>query len=291
MSVRMIQDRLAEYGCRSTLEEEQALREITQEVVLAALGRTDFYTQAAFQGSTCLRIFHALPRFSEDLDFALATSNSSFQLGPYLEAVSAELTAYGYALEIDERDKIGVLRMGFLKDDSLGGLLRLGYRPSTGPLRKIRIKLEVDTHPLGGARYDMPIMDFPFAAAVRVFDPPSLLAGKIHALLCRPYTKGRDWYDFIWYAARKIAINHDLLGSALNQLGPWAGQGVVTNDAWCGRELEAAIVRLDIEHAREDVRRFIKAAEVRSLDLWSRDFLLAQSRKITGSHSPDRASE
>jgi len=291
MSVRMIQDRLAEYGCRSTLEEEQALREITQEVVLTALGRTDFFAQAAFQGGTCLRIFHGLPRFSEDLDFALVAPNPGFLLGPYLEAVAAELAAYGYALEIDERDKAGAVRTGFLKDDSLGGLLRLGYRPSAGPLRKIRIKLEVDTHPPGGARYDMPIMDFPFAAAVRVFDPSSLLAGKIHALLCRPYTKGRDWYDFIWYAARKITINHDLLGSALNQLGPWAGQGVVTNNAWCGRELEAAIGRLDIKAAREDVRRFVKPAEVRSLDLWSRDFLLAQNRKLTGPHLPDRASE
>ena len=220
----MIQDRLGDYGCRSALEEEQALREITQEVVLAALGRTDFFTQAAFQGGTCLRIFHGLPRFSEDLDFALTASNSGFQLGPYLEAVSAELTAYGYALEIDERDKSGALRTGFLKDDSLGGLLRLGYRPATGPLRRIRIKFEVDTHPPEGARYDMPILDFPFAAAVRVFDPPSLLAGKIHALLCRPYTKGRDWYDFIWYAARKTAICSFVMRPAWLSLWPAKGR-------------------------------------------------------------------
>ena len=282
MSVRMIQDRLADYGCRSALEEEQALREITQEVVLAALGRTDFFARAAFHGGTCLRIFHGLPRFSEDLDFALGGPDDGFRLGPYLEAVAAELTAYGYAMEIDERGKSGAVHAGFLKDDSLGGLLRLGYRPSTGPLRKIRIKLEVDAHPPDGARYGMPILDFPFASAVRTFDLPSLLAGKIHALLCRPYTKGRDWYDFVWYSARKIAVNHGLLGSALDQLGPWSGQGVLTNDAWCARELDAAIGRLDIERARGDVRRFVKPAEVRSLDLWSREFLLARNRKLTG---------
>lgn len=43
MSVKLIQGRLDGYGCRSTLQEEQALREITQEIVLAALGRTDFF--------------------------------------------------------------------------------------------------------------------------------------------------------------------------------------------------------------------------------------------------------
>lgn len=128
----------------------------------------------------------------------------------------------------------------------------------------------------------MAILDFPFASAVRVFDLPSLLAGKIHALLCREYTKGRDWYDFIWYSARKIAINHTLLSSSLDQLGPWAGKGIVSDDAWCGREIGAAIARLDVERAREDVRRFVKPAEVASLELWSRDFLQNQNRKLTG---------
>jgi predicted nucleotidyltransferase component of viral defense system len=281
MSVRMIQDRLVDYACRSALEEEQALREITQEVVLAALGRTDFFVRAAFQGGTCLRIFHGLPRFSEDLDFALAVPDPAFQLSPYLEAVSTELTAYGYELEIDHRDRDGAVQTGFLKDDSRGRLLRLAYRPATGPLRRIRIKLEVDTNPPAGAHYDMPVMDFPFPSAIRIFDPPSLLAGKIHALLCREYTKGRDWFDFIWYAARKITINHDLLTSALRQTGPWAGQRVSSDNAWCAGALEAAIGRLDIQRAREDVRRFIKPADVRSLELWDRDFLLAQNRKIT----------
>jgi len=72
------------------------------------------------------------------------------------------------------------------------------------------------------------------------------------------------------------------LSSALNQLGPWAGQGVTTDDVWCGRALAVAIGQLDVAKAREDVRRFLKTSEVRSLDLWSSDFLLAQNRKITG---------
>ena len=42
-----------------------------------------------------------------------------------------------------------------------------------------------------------------------------------------------------------------------------------------GRELEVAIKPLDSERTCEDVRRFVKPAEVRSLDLWSREFLLA----------------
>ena len=41
MSIKPIQVRLNSYNCKLGIEEEQALREITQEVALAALGRTD----------------------------------------------------------------------------------------------------------------------------------------------------------------------------------------------------------------------------------------------------------
>jgi hypothetical protein len=194
VSVEIIQERLATYSCRSTLEEEQALREITQEIILAGLARTDLFGRAGFQGGTCLRIFHSLNRFSEDMDFALVAPDPAFQLSPYLEWVRRELTVYGYELEIDDRSKAGAaVRQAFVKDDSVGKLLSFHYRPRTGPMRKLRIKLEVDANPPSGAAYEMPILDFPFPAAVRVFDPPSLFAGKLHALFCRNYLKGRDW--------------------------------------------------------------------------------------------------
>jgi hypothetical protein len=36
----------------------------------------------------------------------------------------------------------------------------------------------------------------------------------------------------------------------------------------------------DWKHAREDVRRFVKANELPSLDLWGREFFLAQTDKL-----------
>ena len=281
MSVKMIQDRLDGYGCRSTLEEEQSLREITQEIVLAALGRTDFFQKAGFQGGTCLRIFHGMNRFSEDLDFALQKPDASFALQPYLEGLAKELTAYGYGLEMDDRSKVDqAVRMAFVKDDSLGNLLQLNYKPAAGPLRKLRIKLEVDTNPPAGASFETKYLDFPFPSAVCVFDLPSLLAGKLHALLCREYLKGRDWYDFIWYTARRTPANYSLLSSALDQMGPWKGQGVRTDCAWCVEQLQMKIKSTDWKRAREDVRRFVKQNELPSLDVWSREFFLAQTDKL-----------
>lgn len=288
MSVAIIQERLSGYACRSTLEEEQALREITQEIILAGLGRTDIFGRAGFQGGTCLRIFHGLHRFSEDMDFALDAPDPAFQLSPYLDRVRLELSVYGYELEIDDRSKAGAsMRQAFVKDDSVGKLLRMRYRPGAGPMRKIRIKLEVDTNPPMGAAYAMPVLDYPFPAAVRIFDLPSLFAGKLHALLCRSYLKGRDWYDFIWYTARRTPINHRLLSAALDQQGPWQGQAPKSDDGWCVDVLRPVIEALDWKQARRDVRRFVKTHELPSLELWTRDFFLQQCAKLLTSGSPD----
>ena len=157
------------------MEEEQALREITLEVVLAGLARSDFFGCAAFQGGTCLRILHGLDRFSEDLDFALLAPAPAFSLAPYLDQIRTELGAYGYEIEIDDRSRAGeAVRKAFVKDDPIGKLLRLNYRPATGPLRKLRVKLEVDANPPPGTAYAMPRLDFPFPSSVRTFNLPSL---------------------------------------------------------------------------------------------------------------------
>ena len=281
MSVKMIQDRLDSYRCRSSLEEEQALREITQEILLAALGRTVFFQKAGFQGGTCLRIFHGLNRFSENLDFALQERNPSFNLRPYLDSLVKELIAYGFELKMDDRSKAGeMVRKAFIKDDSLGNLLNLNFKPASGPMRKIRIKLEADTNPPDGATYETKYLDYPFPSAVCVFDLPSLYAGKLHALLCREYLKGRDWYDFVWYTARRTPANYALFSSALNQIGPWKEKNIQADRTWCLERLRERIKAIDWKQAREDVRRFVKSNELPSLELWNVEFFMAQAAKL-----------
>lgn len=281
MSIALIQDRLATYGCASTLEEDRAIREITQEVVLAALARTDFFRHAAFQGGTCLRILHGLARFSEDLDFALQAADRTFRLEPYLPPIRREMAAYGYDIEFVDRSRVDqAVHTAFLKDDSLGDLLQLQYRPTTGPSRMIRIKLEVDTNPPAGGTYETRYLDFPFPQVTVAHDPPSLFAGKLHAVLCRRYLKGRDWYDFIWYTARRTPVNFRLLGAALDQTGPWAGTAPEVDRRWCLQALESKIESIDWPRARDDVRAFVRTADLPSLDVWGREFFLGQSMKL-----------
>ncbi|MHB9005224.1 MAG: nucleotidyl transferase AbiEii/AbiGii toxin family protein, partial [Coriobacteriia bacterium] len=228
MNVKIIQDRLASYHCQSEIEETQGLREITQELILAALGRGDLFKFAAFQGGTCLRIFHGLNRFSEDLDFILKTQDRAFEWKPYLQTIGDELSAYGYQIEIvDQKNMETAVRKAFIKDDAIGKILNLRFIGKSGLARKIRIRLEIDTNPPSGGNYELKYLDFPFVSSVVVQDIPTLFAGKIHALLCRDYTKGRDWYDFLWYTARKASINYMHLTEAMKQRGPWAGQAIL----------------------------------------------------------------
>jgi predicted nucleotidyltransferase component of viral defense system len=281
VSIKLIQERLNSYNCKSELEEEQAVREITQEVALAALGRTDFFKHGVFQGGTCLRIFYGLNRFSEDLDFILNEPNIDFKLQPHLGGLAEELQAYGYNVDITDRSKADItVKKAFIKDDSIGKVLQLNYAGKTGPLRKIRIKLEIDTNPPADSQTEIKYLDFPFISSVVVQDKPSLFAGKVHALLCREYIKGRDWYDFLWYTSQGIKINYKFLASALKQMGPWKGQDVDVDLDWCKEELAKSIESIDWEATAEDVRRFVRAAEQRSIDLWSRELFLAQLAKL-----------
>ncbi len=282
MSVQMVQQRLDSYSVQTQLEEEQAVREITQEIVLAALGRTGFFQKAAFHGGTCLRIFHGLNRFSEDLDFALLEPDESFRLEPYLSSVCSELSAYGYAFEIQSRSQVGgAVQKAFLKDDSIGRLLTLDYRPSSGPLRKIRVKLEVDTCPPSGAVFGINYQDFPFVSSVVAFDPSSLFAGKLHALICRGYIKGRDWYDFLWYTAQRVSPNYALLASAMEQTGHRADTKSLGRSE-CVALLEKKIETIDWKVVRVDVERFVKPRELPSLRLWNKELFLAQCSKLDG---------
>lgn len=281
MSIRIIQQRLASYQCRTEIEEQQAIREISQEVLLAALGRHDFFKQALFQGGTCLRIFFGLNRFSEDMDFILRRPDPDFQLKDHLRHVAAELAAFGYNVEIVDKSKAdATVKKAFLKDSSLGKVIDLSHVDQTGPPAKIRIKLEVDTNPPAASGAELHYLDFPFVSAVAVQDRPSLFAGKVHALLCREYAKGRDWYDFIWYTSQGIGVNYDFLTAAINQTGPWQGQNIMADKRWTVAEIKRKIISLDWEKTAEDVRRFVRESEQPSVDLWSEELFLGQLEKL-----------
>ena len=123
-------------------------------------------------------------------------------------------------------------------------------------------------------------LDFPLPFSIKAQNLSSLFAGKCHALLCRNYTKGRDWYDFSWYVSKQTPVNFDLLTHAIDQAGPWKDQHISVTSTWLVQQLEIKIQHLDLEKAKEDAMRFLRPQEQNVLNLWSKDFFLTRLEKL-----------
>jgi predicted nucleotidyltransferase component of viral defense system len=273
MNTDLIQERLKAYNIQTKQEEDNALKEIMQEIALLSLSRSGFFQHAAFQSGTCLRIFYNLNRFSEDLDFVLKKLDDNFKWTPYLKEIKEEFSAYGFDMDIKDRsENIGVIKKAFIKNNSVGNVLTLKHQ--SGIYKSLTIKLEIDTNPPENSTYEVKYLNFPLTFAVSTQDLPSLFASKSHALLCRNYVKGRDWYDFIWYASRKTTINFNLLSRAIDQAGPWAEQNIIIDKTWYFENMKNKIESINWDLAKEDVIRFLKARDQISLEVWSRDFFL-----------------
>ena len=278
--IDLIQKRLAEYKVSSPIEEENALKEIVQEIMLFALWRADFFEVAAFQGGTSLRILHGLNRFSEDIDFILREPNPSFEWQPYLENIAETCEEFGIAPEVlDKQQMDRAVRAAVIKDTSITNQLNLSFFNNQRG-KKLTIKLEIDANPPAGSGFAYKYLDFPVDYEVCHQDLGSNFALKTHALLCRPYLKGRDWYDFNWYIARGVAPNLELLKNALIQYGPWQGQDLNVDREWLVCALGEKISSIDWKDAASDVERFLRPIEQKSLSLWSAGFYMDKLKKL-----------
>ena len=117
----MIKEWIAESKPQNEEEIISALREIMQEITLAALSRTNFFEKAAFYGGTVLRIFYGWDRYSEDLDFSLLESDSDFSIEPYFKAILDEFTSLGLTVSIKEKKKTNqtAIDSAFLKVETI----------------------------------------------------------------------------------------------------------------------------------------------------------------------------
>ena len=106
---------------------------------------------------------------------------------------------------------------------------------------------------------------------VQHHDQSSLLAGKLHAVLQRPYLKGRDLYDLMWYLSDRDwpTPNLDLLNNALNQTG-WTGEPLSSTN-WHD-VVHKKVETTPWEQAVDDVRPFIASQD--ELELLTKGNLL-----------------
>jgi len=271
---RIIQDRMEKEAGHGVEERRKLFREIVQELAIYSLSAGGFFEKAVFHGGTELRIVHSLPRFSEDLDFFLKKPDPGFTWEKYRERLLDTCSRFGMNPTIKEKPSgKGAIKAIVLIDDSeieITSSKKKGYT---------RIRLEIDTNPPAGAALSGAFLDFPVPHEVVVSDLPSSFALKCHALLCRQWMKGRDWFDLLWFLSRGIRPDMVLLSRALSQTGPWAGTSITANETWLGETLSNRVQQMNLEEIKGDILPFVSGDERLAVESWSREMFFHYIRR------------
>jgi len=252
------------------IEGKNLVREYMQARILQSLQRAGAMIPLAFHGGTALRFLYASQRYSEDLDFSLVGDESIYDFHAYLRQIRADLTLENYALSFKINDHATV-NSAFVR---FPGLL---YEMGLSALKSevLAVKIEVDTNPPQGAGITTTVVRRFVVLQLQHHDQATLLAGKLHAILQRPYTKGRDIYDLFWYLSDPSwpQPNFTFLNNALAQTG-WTG-GMVTAENW--KEMVfSRLQQINWDNIIEDVRPFVEPNfDLRLLNLENFENLLS----------------
>ena len=240
---------------KSPLSARNLAREYLQALILQSLQRAGAMTMLAFHGGTALRFLYSLPRYSEDLDFALERPSAGYDFRTFLKTIRGDLETQGYAVELKVNDQKTV-HSAFVRFSGLP--YDLGLSPHRDEI--LAVKIEIDTNPPAGAGLETSLIRRHVLLNVQHHNKESLLSGKLHAILQRPYLKGRDLYDLTWYLSDKNwpPPNLDLLNNALAQTN-WNGPDLKV-DNW-RQIVYARLESIAWEQALEDVRPFLAATE------------------------------
>ena len=257
---------LSAYDATTEQQKRNAIFEVNQQVILAGLYNGGFFDVAAFYGGTCLRIFHGLQRFSEDMDFSLLASDDKFDFTKYFQSIIDEFAIVGREVEIKKKNKkgFGKVESAFLKDNTDV------YDVSFQTDKSIKIKIEVDTQPPLNFRTEQKLLLQPHSFMTRCFTLSDLFAGKMHALVYRGWknrVKGRDWYDFEWYIRHNVPLDFAHLAERVRQFN----NEEIGQEAFMA-QLKERLASANINQVKSDVLPFVR--KPKELDIWSNDYFV-----------------
>jgi len=270
--MNIFEQMLSRYEINTIEQKRNATYEVMQEITLAGLYRGGFFDKAAFYGGTCLRIFHGLPRFSEDMDFSLVEKDSKFDLESYFPSIIKEFKAVGRDVVImrKEKKKETKIESAFLKEDT--AIYDVKFKTE----KDLKIKIEVDIDPPLGFSTEQKLSLLPFSFMTRCFTLPELYAGKMHALLFRNWktrVKGRDWYDFEWYIRHNVSLNFSHFQVRAKEFN-----GMDIDKETFITMLKERLSITDINMVKRDVLPFVQ--NPKELEIWSNDYFLQLADRI-----------
>ena len=276
-----ILETLKQNNVNDAISFENTLREVAQKIVLYALSRTSFFRKASFYGGTCLRIFHSLQRFSEDLDFNITQKDTDFSWNDYTGACLDTLESYGLDAEITSKPEYdtGEIRRRYVKIACADLAREYFNKDMFHKDKKVSIKLEVSTWYKEGARYSSEILNAPTLSSVRCHDMPTLFAGKLSAVINRSWgnrTKGRDFYDYVYYISLGVKYNLEYIKHSL-AMSMEIDLDDIT-DARIKQWLKERFESVNYEQIMADIYPFV--LEGNTIQSINKDLLLATVDKI-----------
>ena len=260
---------LAEYRNSHSVATPNAEQEVCQKIVLAGLNRGGFFDHAAFYGGTCLRLFHGLQRFSEDMDFSLTEKRDDVHLENYFPAIKEEFKISGFEVEITKKEKksFGRVESAFLKEST--EIYDIKFQTT----KKVKVKIELDTDPPLLFDTEQKLLLKPHSFMTRCFTLPDLFAGKMHALVYRAWQhriKGRDWFDFEWYVRNNVPLDFRHLQARIREFN---GEDLEREDFMT--QLRHRLSTSDIGIVKQDVLPYISQEQRQELDIWSNEYFLS----------------
>ena len=263
---------LAAYDLSTETKRRNAIFEVNQQIILAGLYSGGFFDVATFYGGTCLRIFHGLQRFSEDMDFSLLASDEGFDFTRYFQPIIDGFAVVGRQVEIKRKDKrtFGKVESAFLKDNT--DVYDISFQTD----KSIKIKIEVDTQPPLAFKTEQKLLLQPYSFMTRCMVLPDLYAGKMHALVYRAWknrVKGRDWYDFEWYVRHNVPLDFAHLAERIRQFN----QTEIGREAFVA-QLKERLATANIRQVKQDVLPFVKNPQ--DLEIWSNDYFVQLADRI-----------
>lgn len=263
---------LAGYDLSTEQGERNAMFEVAQQVILSGLSAGGFFDIAAFYGGTCLRIFHGMERFSEDMDFTLLKPDVAFSLEKYFKPIIDEFAYIGRSVEIKKKEKRNFSRVesAFLKDNT--DVYDLTFQTS----KALKIKIEVDINPPLSFNTEYKLLMQPRSFMTKCLALPDLFAGKMHALVFRTWksrVKGRDWYDFEWYVRHNTPLHYEHLKERIREFN---GKDMEWEEF--KEKLIECLTTTDILRVKEDVAPFVRRPS--DLDIWSNEYFVELTKKI-----------
>ena len=169
---------VAEYQQQASTSTPNVEQEVMQKIALAGLSRGGFFKHAAFYGGTCLRLFHQLPRYSEDMDFTLREKNSGVHL---------DTEVFDIKFQTKKTVKVKI---------EMDTDPPLGFETENLPLSR----------------------PYPFVVrCVTLSDLYAGKMHALLYRNWKTRVKGRDWYDFQWYVANRVPLNFEHLQKRIRE--------------------------------------------------------------------------